>query len=143
MRAVPDSKQFHSGTPVGFALLLALSGLSQLTVLPAAASTPQVTTTSLPAGTVGVAYSAPLAATGGTPPYSNWTVVLDSQQPSLSQAGLALNPSTGVISGTPAGVYGSTYTLTFSVSMQDSAGNQSPAKTLSIAVAPTVTILTL
>ena len=54
-----------------------------------------LTTTSLPNGTVGAAYSQQLAATGGTTPY-NWSVVAGSLP-----AGLTLNASTGVIAGTP------------------------------------------
>ena len=53
-----------------------------------------ITTSSLPGGTVGGAYTATLAASGGTPPYS-WSVV-SGQLP----AGLRLSNS-GVISGTP------------------------------------------
>jgi streptogramin lyase len=54
-----------------------------------------VTTTSLPAGTVGVPYSATLTATGGIRPY-RW-FLLDGALP----PGLALDAGSGVISGTP------------------------------------------
>jgi hypothetical protein len=54
-----------------------------------------VTTTTLPNGTVGTAYSQTLVATGGTAPYV-WNISSGSLP-----AGLALNTSTGVISGTP------------------------------------------
>jgi hypothetical protein len=54
-----------------------------------------ITTSSLPSGTEGVAYSAQLSATGGTAPYT-WTI----QSGSLP-TGLSLS-SAGVISGTPA-----------------------------------------
>jgi hypothetical protein len=55
-----------------------------------------LTTTSLPAATLGTPYSAALAATGGVPPYT-WSVT-SGKLPT----GLSLNPATGVISGTPA-----------------------------------------
>jgi hypothetical protein len=55
----------------------------------------RITTTSLPAGTIGPAYSATLAATSGTKPYT-WSVYSGSLP-----AGLSINSTTGVISGTP------------------------------------------
>ncbi len=55
----------------------------------------RITTTSLPAGNVGSAYSATLAATGGRPPYA-WRIMSGSLPP-----GLALNGTTGAITGTP------------------------------------------
>lgn len=57
----------------------------------------QVTTTTLPAGTVGVPYTAQIMVSGGVAPYtftptpSTWLV----------PAGLTMDPSTGIISGTP------------------------------------------
>lgn len=54
-----------------------------------------ITTTSVPNGQVGVAYATQLAAIGGTPPYA-WNVSVGSLPP-----GLALNPATGQITGTP------------------------------------------
>ncbi len=55
-----------------------------------------ITSTSpLAAGTIGVAYSVTLAATGGTAPYT-WTVTVGSLPASLT-----LDPDTGEISGTP------------------------------------------
>jgi len=53
-----------------------------------------VTTTSLPAATVGVPYSTTLAASGGKPPYT-WSLASGALPP-----GLAIS-SAGVISGTP------------------------------------------
>jgi hypothetical protein len=90
-----------------------------------------ITTTTLPAATGGQPYSATLAATGGITPYT-WSVSSGSLPP-----GLTLNPSTGVISGTP-DVVG---TYSFTVTVTDS---QSPAATtsqaLSIAVSgPVIT----
>ncbi|MCX7605372.1 MAG: Ig domain-containing protein, partial [Bryobacteraceae bacterium] len=54
-----------------------------------------ITTASLANGSVGVAYSQTLAAAGGTPPYT-WSLASGAMPP-----GLTINPSTGVISGTP------------------------------------------
>jgi large repetitive protein len=54
-----------------------------------------ITTTALPSGTVGTAYTASFAATGGTTPYS-WSVTVG-----LLPPGLTLNSSTGAITGTP------------------------------------------
>lgn len=57
---------------------------------------PVNTATPLNAMTVGVAFTQTLAASFGTPPYSNWQVV-----DGLLPAGLSLNSATGIISGTP------------------------------------------
>ena len=86
-----------------------------------------ITSTSLPNGTAGVTYSAPLTATGGVPPYSNWTV-----SSGALPNGLTLNSTSGVISGTPAPVTGNPFV--FSVTVKDSAGNISPAQALSIKI---------
>jgi len=98
-----------------------------------------ITTTSLPAGNVGVAYSQAIAATGGVPAYS-WSVISGSLP-----GGLSLGSSTGVVSGTPTAA-GTSY---FTVQVSDS---QQPADTdtqaLSIVVtaappAPTITTTSL
>ncbi len=67
-----------------------------------------LSTSSLPTGQIGVAYSAVLAATGGTPPYM-WSITSGTLP-----AGLMLNASTGAITGTPTQTVTST-TLTFQV----------------------------
>ena len=54
-----------------------------------------ISTSSLPTGQTGVAYSAVLAAIGGTPPYM-WTLTSGT-----FPAGLMLNAATGAIAGTP------------------------------------------
>lgn len=56
---------------------------------------PAFLSTTLPDGTVGVAYSATVTGTGGRPPY-NFSVVSGSLPP-----GLSLNATTGAITGTP------------------------------------------
>ena len=60
----------------------------------------EITTSSLPNGTVGQAYSATLNATGGTPPYT-WSLT-----GSPLPAGLSLSASSGAITGTPTAVAG-------------------------------------
>jgi RHS repeat-associated protein len=55
----------------------------------------EVTTSSLPNGAAGQAYSATLSASGGTPPYT-WSLAANPLP-----SGLSLSASTGVISGTP------------------------------------------
>jgi hypothetical protein len=66
-----------------------------------------IATSSLPNGTVGMAYSQSLSATGGTGPYT-WTMTSGTLP-----AGLALSPN-GVISGTPTTAGGPT-SITFQV----------------------------
>jgi alpha-tubulin suppressor-like RCC1 family protein len=61
-------------------------------------------TASLPAGELGVPYSAAVQARGGTPPYT-WTV-------SGLPAGLTANPANGQITGTPTSAGGANVTLT-------------------------------
>jgi len=116
-----------SGTPTG-------SGVSGFTVQVAdSCSTPQnatlavsltinsapnpltITTTSpLPSGIVGQFYTTTIAATGGTPPYTNW-IVSSGALPS----GLTLHTLTGVIDGTPTLVQ----TTTPTIQVQDSVPN--------------------
>jgi len=72
-----------------------------------------ITTSSLPAGQVGAAYSTTLQATGGTPPYA-WTMSI-----CLLPNGLSLS-SSGAISGMPAA--GNTCTKTPKFRVTDSTG---------------------
>ncbi|HTZ59429.1 MAG TPA: putative Ig domain-containing protein [Acidobacteriaceae bacterium] len=76
------------------------------------ASTPSganltITTTSLPAGTVGTAYNAQVAASGGTTPYTYTAGGLP--------AGLSISSSTGAITGTPAASSAGTSSATIKV----------------------------
>src|ERR1700691_1757211 len=66
---------------------------------------PSITTTSLPAGSVGTPYSATIAATGGTAPYTF------SVTTGTLPAGLTLSTG-GTISGTPTAVGTSPFTVT-------------------------------
>jgi large repetitive protein len=94
-----------------------------------------ITTTSpLPTGIIGTAYSQTLVATGGTGSPYTWTVTSGSS--SLTAVGLSLS-GTGVLSGaTP--IAGS---ASFTVQAKDSAGNTGTA-TLSVTIDSKVTITT-
>ena len=132
-----------TGTPVGpagtatFIIRLfdaAAQGADQsLSILinPAALS---ITTTTLPSGTVGAAYSASIAAQGGTPPYTNWSLSSGSLP-----LGLTLNATTGAITGTPTTAGSSQFTA----KVTDS-GNpaQTATQSLSLAIAPSTLTLT-
>jgi hypothetical protein len=88
-----------------------------------------VTTTSLPGGTQGTAYSQTLTAGGGTSPYT-WSLASGSTLP----AGLALS-SNGIISGTPS----ATGTTSFTVKVTDSSSPvQTAQATLSITITSSV-----
>ncbi len=85
---------------------------------------------SLPAATAGVAYSATIAATGGTSPYS-YFVASGSLPP-----GLTLNTSTGAITGTPSTPGASTFTIVASDS-----GGSTGSQTYTLTVyAPTISV---
>ena len=102
--------------------------------LPLAVFSPiSITTASLPAGTVGVAYtSTTLAATGGSGSYT-WSAT-------GLPAGLSIN-STGTISGTPTTATGSPFsvqvTATDTVSYTGNSGSKSYSLTVSV---PTITL---
>lgn len=82
-----------------------------------------VETTSLPAGTVGTAYSATLNASDGSLPYV-WSITSGSLP-----SGLSLDPSTGAITGSPTSA--GTQTVTFEVT---DASSQTAMATLPIGV---------
>jgi hypothetical protein len=111
-------KLTDSGNPVQ-------SDVANLSINIAAANVSlQVTTTTLPAGETGSAYSATLAATGGVAPYS-WSL-----KGGTLPSGLTLSAA-GLISGTPTQVANSSIT----VQVKDSASPAATAtKTLSLSV---------
>ncbi|HJT21811.1 MAG TPA: Ig domain-containing protein [Nitrospira sp.] len=106
--------------------------VSSVSTPPAGPTALGVTTTSLPPATVGQAYSAAVAASGGTAPYT-WLV-----SPNLP-SGLSLNPNTGQINGTPSATAVGTNQYTFVV--QDAASH-SDTKVLSLTVNPPGLVVT-
>jgi len=93
-----------------------------------------ITTSALPDGQVGVAYSTTLVATGGSPPLG-WSTTSGALP-----AGMMLNASTGAISGTPT-VSVTSSPLTFQVKDSGSpAQSKTVDLTLTIAPAPGVSV---
>lgn len=80
-----------------------------VTVIPALS----ITTSTLPAANIGISYATTIVATGGVSPYT--FAVTTGSLP----AGLTLNPSTGVLSGTPSAAG----TFSFTVTVTDAATN--------------------
>ena len=85
-----------------------------------------ITTTSLPSGTAGVAYNASIAASGGVTPYTFSATGLPS--------GLAINSTTGAITGTPAASSVGTASVVITVTDATRPASQSASATLSLAV---------
>ena len=110
------------GSAVSFLIPSAPSGYA------VGVSGPEVSTLSLPSGTVGVAYAATLLASGGSPPYS-WSI-----HSGTLPAGLSL-ANDGSITGTPTTAIADTFT----VEVTDTAGEtatQSLALTIGAAPLP-------
>ncbi len=122
-----------TGVAVGTAHITASSsvgGIANGTATINVVSGPSITTTSpLPNGVVNTAYSTPLATTGGTTPFT-WSAT-------GLPAGLGINASTGVISGTPTAQGQSTANVTVKDANQLSA-----SANLSITIVAPLTITT-
>jgi hypothetical protein len=84
-----------------------------------------VTTTTLPAAATGTAYSTPLEAEGGVPPYS-WAVTSGGMAPGLGLSG------TGVLEGTPTTVGSYTFTVQATDSETPVAGAAAATLTLEV-----------
>jgi len=101
---------------------------------------PQPTITApavLPNGIVGQAYPlTQLTASGGTPPYTGWTV-----NPALP-TGLIFNTATGTISGTPTATSNQSHTFTVTDSFSPTPQDGSRQYTLTISPAPLPLIIT-
>ena len=94
-----------------------------------------ITTSSLPAGTVGSPYNTTVAATGGTTPYTwSWAAQGGSSLP----PGLSISSSTGVISGTPSTNTGSPFNVTVMVT-----DSTNPQQNASANFSITITVATL
>ena len=87
-----------------------------------------VTTTSLPAGTVGTTYNGSIAASGGTTPYT--------YSASGLPGGLSISSSTGTITGTPAQNSSGTASATIKVTDSSQPSSQSATASLSITISP-------
>jgi hypothetical protein len=94
-----------------------LTGIKQLSI---SIKTPVVILSqSIPDAVKGVDYTATLVAAGGTSPY-NWAVTTGLS--TLTNLGLVLDPTTGIISGTPTA--STATTANFTVTVTDAAGAQ-------------------
>ena len=102
-----------------------------LTILP---PPPAISTTSLPSGKVSVAYTFTLVASGGTSPY-HWSIANGTLP-----AGLNLNASTGVITGTPTTAVTNS-PLTFKV-IDSGSPAQNSSKALTLTIAPATLAIT-
>ena len=112
LAAAGSSFKFSLDVTIGSAVSAAVS----LTI--AIDALPMVTTTSLPSGNIGIVYSQQLAFSGGSGAAPSWAITAGSLP---AGSGLTLNPSTGVISGTPAAATTYTFSVTVTVGAQTSA----------------------
>ena len=133
--ATINTNGLATGVSVGATVIsAALSGVTATNTLTVQAAPLVMTTTSMPTGTVSVAYSAALSATGGTTPYT-WSIAGGSLP-----GGLALNAATGPSSGTPT----NTGTFTFNARVNDAGSPQQLASNaLSITISSALASMTI
>jgi hypothetical protein len=110
------------------ALLAGCSSGSQPPTNTAQSNTLTITTASLAAGTVGAAYSSPVAASGGATPYTYSATSLP--------GGLSINSATGTITGTPGQSSVGTASVTIKVTDSTTPSPQSATSSLSIKISP-------
>jgi hypothetical protein len=120
-----------AGTTV---LLAGCSPGSQTPASPSQPSTLTLTTTSLPAGTEGAAYSSLVAASGGATPYTYSATSLP--------GGLSINSATGAITGTPAQSSVGTASVTIKVTDSTQPSAQSATTNLSLKISPATLAVT-
>ena len=104
------------------ALLAGCSSGSQPPTNTTQSNTLTITTASLAAGTVGAAYSSPVAASGGATPYTYSATSLPS--------GLSINSATGTITGTPGQSSVGTASVTIKVTDSTTPSPQSDRKSV-------------
>src|SRR5579885_941163 len=97
-------------------------------------ATPAITTTTLPNGTVGAAFTASLAAQGGVPPYT-WAISAGSLP-----TGLSLSSTSSSVSGTPSAP--GTFNVTVQVTDSGSP-RQSATQSYSVTIYPALVITTM
>ncbi|SEF77781.1 Putative Ig domain-containing protein [Bryocella elongata] len=95
---------------------------------------PSITTSTLASGTVGSAYSAALAGSGGLSPYT-WALTSGTLP-----SGLSFTASTGTITGTPTATGAGTASLSFKMTDSGTATALTATKTLSLTIAPAAAI---
>ena len=95
-----------------------------------------ITTTSLPGGAVGVSYSSSVGVRGGTEPYA-WSITSGSLP-----TGLSIDPTTGLISGTPTAAGTAQFTVTVTDSTEPTNQSQSQPFSINVGslVSPVVTL---
>ena len=131
-------------TPTPTTIATPLSVAQSYTVSIAPPSTLSINTTSLPTATSNTHYAAPpIAATGGVLPLT-WSVVSATGPAPFNSLNLALNPTSGQLSGTiPATATSGVYSLTVKAQDQTLPTNQTASQNLTITVqAPTTLSIT-